>query len=230
MYPLDDSEHGFAAFNATDSTFYPISVDAGQQQAAQQLQHQPVYSPQLIQQAQAAQQVQQQQQNQHHQAAAAAVAPVTATATATVPVTVPVTVPATVPVPVQYVQYQQQPDTPIPAAYANGSSNHAASTPATYRTRQQQQQQQVVVATYPQVEHAPTLLSQMWARRRDLLKLVVLSLVVLFAISSHWSVSHYVKLYLEQLPYSQSVWIEAAVRAGYPAAVLLLTWVLKTVR
>ena len=68
----------------------------------------------------------------------------------------------------------------------------------------------------------------MWARRRDIVKHLVLSMVILLAVSSHWSIVHYIKLYIEQMPYVNSVWAEAAIRAAYPAAVLLIIWILKT--
>jgi hypothetical protein len=72
----------------------------------------------------------------------------------------------------------------------------------------------------------------MWGKRRDVLKLVVLAGVILLAVSTHWSICHYAKTYLEQLSYnangdSSSAWQDAAVRIGYPLAVLLLLWILK---
>lgn len=75
---------------------------------------------------------------------------------------------------------------------------------------------------------APGFLDAMWSKRRELLKLLVLSMVILFAVSTHWSVCHYAKLYIDQMPYDKSVWAEVAVRVGYPALVLLLLWILKT--
>lgn len=108
---------------------------------------------------------------------------------------------------------------------------------------QQQQQQQAVLAQ--QQQHAiayaaaaaaaaaaaprpPSFADRMWARRREIVKLVVLSMVVLLAVSSHWSIAHYIKIYVEQLPYANSVWVEAAIRAAYPVAILLVIWILKT--
>ena len=70
----------------------------------------------------------------------------------------------------------------------------------------------------------------MWMKRRELIKIVILSMTILIAISSHWSITHYVKLYIDQLPYARSVWAEASVRAAYPAAVVLVVWILKTAR
>jgi hypothetical protein len=80
----------------------------------------------------------------------------------------------------------------------------------------------------PPQPQEPTFLDRMWARRRDIAKMLVLSLVVLLAISSHWSIAHYIKGYLENLPYANSLWVEAGVRAAYPVLVLLLMWILKT--
>lgn len=68
----------------------------------------------------------------------------------------------------------------------------------------------------------------MWSRRKDIVKLTTLSLVIMLAVSSHWSISHYIKTYVEHLPYTNSLWVEAAVRAAYPALVLLIMWMLRT--
>lgn len=68
----------------------------------------------------------------------------------------------------------------------------------------------------------PGYFELLWARRREIVKLVVLSLVVLLAISSHSTVWHYLQDYvdLQQLEGGK----ELAVRLAYPAAVLVLLW------
>ena len=75
----------------------------------------------------------------------------------------------------------------------------------------------------------PSYWEKVWARRRDMVKLVVLALVVLLAISSHATIVHYLRLYLEDAAGSLEPWKEAVLRVAYPAAVLALLWHLKVV-
>lgn len=107
---------------------------------------------------------------------------------------------------------------------------------------QQQLQQQQEAQSFQASRHAEfvsggapaessssqTFMDGMWSRRRDIMKLLVMAMVILLAIAAHWSISHYVKLYLDQLPYASSVWTEVAIRVGYPVAIVLLIWLLKT--
>jgi hypothetical protein len=72
----------------------------------------------------------------------------------------------------------------------------------------------------------PSFLDSMWARRRDILKLVILSLLVVLAISFHSAIEHCMKKYILENDVSERG--ELMIRYGYPLAVLLLIWILKT--
>ena len=216
MYPLEETNDlgGFAAFNAPDTSPHSMGYAAEQQQHAQQAQHaQPAQqSPALVQaqaQAQMALQAQLQAQQSQLQQQKQQLFQVQQQQQQA------------------QLQLQRQQPYPTPVSTTGVSTPvmvpYAVAAPQPAAAAAAQQVYEVPVEPRP-----PTFLDRMWARRRDIVKLVVLGMVVLFAVSSHWSISHYIKLYIEQLPYAKSVWVEAAVRAAYPAAILLIIWILKT--
>ena len=68
-------------------------------------------------------------------------------------------------------------------------------------------------------------ISKAWQRRKDVTKLVVMSMVILLALSSHSVLFHYFKTYIEESGLSR--WREFAARAIYPVGVLLIIWAIK---
>jgi hypothetical protein len=65
----------------------------------------------------------------------------------------------------------------------------------------------------------------LWERRRDVCKLVLLSLVVLLALSSHTTIWHYLKEFIDAASITRAQ--EVALRVAYPAAVLFVLWHVK---
>lgn len=130
---------------------------------------------------------------------------------------------------VQQQQGQQQaqglmPPQASPAAAAQGGGgaggawNTPIVAPATYR------------AVQSQAQHAqpdPQYLHVLWAKRRDVARLVILTFVVLLAISSHATAYHYLKTYLEDHALDLTFWKELGIRAAYPVVILVILWHLK---
>ena len=72
----------------------------------------------------------------------------------------------------------------------------------------------------------PGYMDSLWNRRRAIVKLCVLSLVVLLAISGHATVWHYLREYIEVASLTQRQ--ELAIRLAYPLSVLAVLWHVKT--
>ena len=75
------------------------------------------------------------------------------------------------------------------------------------------------------VSSGPSLLDNMWSKRRDILKLVIVSLLILLAISCHTMIDHVLKKYIMDNDLSDKN--ELLVRCAYPFMVLLLIWMIK---
>lgn len=65
-------------------------------------------------------------------------------------------------------------------------------------------------------------MDKLLSKKKDLMKLVVISFVVLFAMSLHFLVVHYLKQYLEESMFGPGQ--EFLVRMLYPALVLFMLW------
>ena len=70
-----------------------------------------------------------------------------------------------------------------------------------------------------------SLWDSLWARKRDVLKLLFLSLTILAAISTHSVVSTYLTRWIDDADWTPR--IEAIVRVAYPVTVVLVLWLLK---
>jgi hypothetical protein len=68
----------------------------------------------------------------------------------------------------------------------------------------------------------PGYLEYMWVRRRDVLKLIIISLVIMLAISSHYTIWHYMREYFDGATLTTSQ--ELMLRVAYPIAVLVVLW------
>lgn len=106
---------------------------------------------------------------------------------------------------------------------------------------QQQQMQQLMVTPPAQVQqqqhahqhrlHPPTRVLEtgyfetMWLRRRDLIKVCVLSLAVLLAISAHSTAWHYLQDYVDVNGLTGGR--ELIVRLAYPVVIVTLLWNIK---
>jgi hypothetical protein len=66
----------------------------------------------------------------------------------------------------------------------------------------------------------------MWAKRREILKLVTLSLIILLAISTHVTADHFLKKYILESDLSEKN--EMLTRIAYPVGILLLIWLIKS--
>lgn len=64
-----------------------------------------------------------------------------------------------------------------------------------------------------------------WQKRRDVMKLVVMALVILLALSAHSVAVFYIKMYVEDS--SLSAWREFGFRLAYPVGILLILWGIK---
>lgn len=69
------------------------------------------------------------------------------------------------------------------------------------------------------------LISKCWQRRKEVLKLTVMALVVVLALSTHSVIVFYTKSYLEDASLTQ--WREFLVRVSYPVGALLILWGIK---
>lgn len=80
------------------------------------------------------------------------------------------------------------------------------------------------------VTTGPSWSERMWWKRREVIKLLFLSLTVLVAMSTHSVVVTYLNRWIEDASRrTVTPRVEAVVRIGYPVGVVLLLWVLKTV-
>jgi hypothetical protein len=77
----------------------------------------------------------------------------------------------------------------------------------------------------PMVESDLGYFERMGLRRRDLMKMVILSVMVTLGISLHWFGSHYVSEWIESSDFNAKQ--RFAIRAAYPALVFFLLWNLK---
>jgi hypothetical protein len=68
-------------------------------------------------------------------------------------------------------------------------------------------------------------IDKLLSKKKDIMKLVVITMVVLLAMSVHWFACHYLKKYLEDAMLGEGK--EFLVRLMYPALVLLLLWNMK---
>ena len=76
---------------------------------------------------------------------------------------------------------------------------------------------------YPQ---QPSFFDTMWAKRKDVMKLVTLSLIILLGISLHSTIDHFFKKWLLEADLSERN--EMLARMAYPLSVLLIIWMIKT--
>jgi len=74
---------------------------------------------------------------------------------------------------------------------------------------------------------APSYWTRAWGRRREILKLLMLALVIVFALGAHSAIVHYISSYVENLGEDSSPFTEMAVRFAYPALIFFLIWVIK---
>lgn len=72
----------------------------------------------------------------------------------------------------------------------------------------------------------PSYWERAWGRRRDILKLLMLACVIIFALATNAAILHYVTLYTESADGLSPYW-EAALRFGYPLFIFFVIWVLK---
>lgn len=108
-------------------------------------------------------------------------------------------------------QQQQQQLTYMGAASGGVNAGHAG-------------RQVVLVAAPPAAPQEPGYLDTLWARKREITKLLILSLVILLAISGHATVWHFLHTFASSLPSKK---YEVALRVAYPATVLIVLWHLK---
>jgi len=72
----------------------------------------------------------------------------------------------------------------------------------------------------------PSFFDTMWSKRKDIMKLVTLSLIILLGISLHTTIDHFFKKWLLESDLSERN--EMLARMAYPLSVLLLIWIMKT--
>ena len=79
--------------------------------------------------------------------------------------------------------------------------------------------------TYVDVVENTTMTGKLWDKRREVTKLVILTFVILLAMSTHGFVCHYLKDYFINTPLS--FWKEVSLRALYPVFVFITMWLTK---
>jgi hypothetical protein len=77
----------------------------------------------------------------------------------------------------------------------------------------------------PAAAQGPGYLERLGLKSKDVLRLVVLSLMIALGISIHWVASHYVNEWLESSDFNGRQ--RLAVRLGYPAIILAILWNIK---
>jgi hypothetical protein len=77
-------------------------------------------------------------------------------------------------------------------------------------------------------EKNSSLLSKFINKKREMIKIFVLSLVILLALSCHYLLKHYLKLYLldNDLNYRK----EFLLRFSYPLTIFIFIWIMKVIR
>lgn len=68
--------------------------------------------------------------------------------------------------------------------------------------------------------------SVFWERRRSVLKLMIITLVILLAISLHNTIYFYVCAFIDRIKHRPK-WNEVVIRIAYPVVILLVMWHLK---
>lgn len=77
----------------------------------------------------------------------------------------------------------------------------------------------------PPADDEPGYFERMGLRRRDVMKLVVLSVMVALGISIHWVGSHYITEWIESSDFDAKQ--RLAIRISYPAIIVFAIWNLK---
>lgn len=132
--------------------------------------------------------------------------------------------------PTQYAQPQQQQAPPKsqgppapPQAQVRYDQDMAVLQAELHRYNESQGPSQPPSAAYYTPE--PSFFDVMWGRRRDILKLVILSMLIVFAVSLHDAVSHVLKKYIMENDISDKS--ETMLRFAYPLVILLFIWIAK---
>jgi hypothetical protein len=77
-------------------------------------------------------------------------------------------------------------------------------------------------------EKNSSLLSKFISKKREMIKIFVLSLVILLALSCHYLLKHYLKLYL--LENDLNFRKEFLLRFSYPLTIFIFIWIMKVAR
>lgn len=112
------------------------------------------------------------------------------------------------------------PDTvvPDPSRTQRASAQHSAYAPSAYPFID-------AGSLAPPTVGEPGYLERMGARRKDLVKLFILSLMIALGISVHWLGSHYVAEFIDSSDFTARQ--RLAIRIAYPAAIAFVIWNLK---
>lgn len=81
----------------------------------------------------------------------------------------------------------------------------------------------------PSETNEPTYMDKMWRDKRNVLKLLIITFVILLAISLHATVQHYINHFVSVFSkmYKFKRWHEVAIRVAYPLFVLAILWHMK---
>lgn len=101
--------------------------------------------------------------------------------------------------------------------------------PVNQYTQPQKQYYHQLPNPHPQ-SNEETYLSQLWDKRRSAFKTVIITLIVLLAISLHWAIIFYVQMALDHVGKTPKPkwWHDVALRVSYPILVFFLIWNMKT--
>jgi len=137
--------------------------------------------------------------------------------------------------PLQQLQSQMQMDArpqsqldprvpPAPIQHMNAKSRYDQDM-AALQAELHKYESAAATAQHPQMYNEPSFFDIMWNRRRDIMKLVIMSLLIVFALSLHDAIHHVMKHYIMDNDVSEKN--ELLIRFGYPLAVILCIWVAK---
>jgi len=90
---------------------------------------------------------------------------------------------------------------------------------------QSQSQNQTQTQTQSYASNQPSLFDAMWNKRKELIKLLTLSLLIVIALSFHSVMEHVIKSYIAENDMTAKN--EVMLRFLYPAVMILLVWFIK---
>jgi hypothetical protein len=93
--------------------------------------------------------------------------------------------------------------------------------------QQQQQQQQQLIANNNNNNHGPSYINAMFGKKRDILKMLMMAMLILLAISTHSLISFWLQEFV--ISRQTSLKKELGLRTLYPLAIIFVVWNIKAI-